>query len=120
MTGINTGILTNAHPLTAEQIKALEKKVLETGDAFAYLDENGRLCFAVPHGIDGLRELAWHQAHELVTNDGVHAKKVYKKHAHKEYSLHEIFQKEHIDAAWVSTNAASLLDEGLLDEFILA
>lgn len=40
MSGINTGILHNAHPLTGEQIKALENKALETGKIYAYLDEN--------------------------------------------------------------------------------
>lgn len=50
MTRINTGILTNAHPLSTERIKELEQQVLENQEAFVYLDENSKLCFSMPLG----------------------------------------------------------------------
>ena len=36
MSGIDTGILTNAFPLSSERIKELEQEVLEDGKAFVY------------------------------------------------------------------------------------
>ena len=48
MAGINTGILTNAYPLSTERIKELEREVLENNKTFAYLDEDSSLCFAMP------------------------------------------------------------------------
>lgn len=55
MSGINSGILQNVSPLSTEAIKELERKVLETGEAYAYLDQNSKLCFAMPHGVDGIK-----------------------------------------------------------------
>lgn len=48
MAGINTGILQNATPLSTAEIAELEKKVLENNEAYVYLDENSKLCFALP------------------------------------------------------------------------
>jgi hypothetical protein len=63
MAGINSGILTNAYPLSAERIKELEKQVFESKNTFAYLDENCELCFTLPTNPDGIKELAWHNAY---------------------------------------------------------
>jgi hypothetical protein len=100
MSGINSGILTNARPLAAEQIKALEKQALETNETFAYLDEQGKLCFTGPSGPDIIKELAWHNASELSSNDGVLSKKVYRKNGLKSFYLKEILQKHSQDDAW--------------------
>jgi hypothetical protein len=79
MQGINTGILTNAHPLSAEQIKALERRVAEEHEAFAYLDENSQLCFALPYGVNGIKDLAWHNAYEVTAKNNTLTKKVFSK-----------------------------------------
>lgn len=79
MTGINTGILQNAIPLSAEQIKSLEKQVIENGKAFAYLDEQSKLCFAMSRGVDNIKELAWNHAYELRFDGDKFYKKAYSK-----------------------------------------
>ena len=50
MPGINSGILSNAYPLTAEQIKELEKRAIETNEIFVYLNDNS------PEKIEKLKE----------------------------------------------------------------
>lgn len=100
MPGINTGILTNAYPLTAEQILELERRVLENRETFAFLDENSKLCFAIPQGVDGIKELAWNHAYELTTENDVLIKKAYKKDSLKSYHLEDTFTKEHLLDTW--------------------
>ena len=68
--GIDTGILTNATPLTAEQAIHLEKQVADNGEVAAYLNEDGEICFAVPTAdnsryVEGIKDLAWHRASEV-------------------------------------------------------
>jgi hypothetical protein len=101
MPGINTGILTNAQPLTAEQISELEKQVLETQETFVYLDEQGKLCFAGPFGPDLIKDLAWHNAYELLSNNGTLNKRVYKKTGLKSFYLKETLQKQSYDDTWI-------------------
>ena len=101
LTGISSGILHNAHPLTAAQIKALEQKVLETGEAFVYLDENRQLCFAAPFDPDLVKELAWHSAHELKTTGEILTKTEYIKQSQKTFSLDRILQKQSYDEPWI-------------------
>ena len=108
MPGINAGILTNAYPLTTEQINALEKRVFETNEAFAYLDEHSKLCFTLPFGPDIIKELAWETAYELTVNsDGSLSKKVYKKLGLKAFYLKETLQKPSYDSAWVISSIES-------------
>lgn len=104
MSGINSGILQNASPLSAEAIKELERKVLETGEAYAYLDQNSKLCFAMPHGIEGIQELAWNSAYELSSASGTLTKKAYKKTGLKTFTLDKTFTKSSIDEPWLSNS----------------
>ena len=101
MSGIDAGILVKAHPLTEEQIKQLEKKVLENRDAFAYLNENKELCFAIPQGVDQIKELAWHKTSELYTDeDNTFIKKVYRRYTPNSYALDIVLQKQNLDDSW--------------------
>jgi hypothetical protein len=101
MSGINTGILSNAYPLTAEQIKELEKRALETQETIAYLDEQGNLCFAGPFDPEVFKELAWNKAYELSTDSsGTLNKKGYKKEGLKSFSLKATMQKQDASEAW--------------------
>lgn len=118
--GINSGILTNASPLTAEQIKSLEKRVLETGITIVYLNENKELCFAMPVGAECIKDLAWNYAYELKTEDNLITKSIYKKTSLDTIVLIDVLQKQSINDSWTSVDALSLLDVDLLDEFILA
>jgi hypothetical protein len=120
LTGINTGILYNAHPLSDEQINELEKRVLMDQEAFAYLDANSKLCFALPGDVEVIKDLAWNYAYELTPGSKNFTKKVYKKFGIDSYRLEATFQKQSINDAWYTAGAVSLLDKGLLDAFILA
>jgi hypothetical protein len=120
LSGINTGILTNAFPLTAEQVKALENRVLETEEAVVFLDENKEVCYAMPFDPELIKELAWQNAYELIAEDGLLTKKIYKKQSLETFSLEEILQKRSYEDSWgLIGSSAGLLDESLLDEFIL-
>lgn len=100
MPGINTGVLSNAYPLTAEQISELERRVLENQETFAFLNEDSELCFAIPHGVDGIQDLAWNSVYELTNQDNILIKKEYKKASLKSYYLEDTFTKEHHLDAW--------------------
>jgi hypothetical protein len=117
MSGINTGILQNVYQLSSERIKELEKQVIENHDVFVYLDENSELCFSMPWGVDGIKDLAWNNAFELSTENGTLTKKAYKKVGPKQYLLDRTFHKQAINDAWIVM--CGLLDESLLDDFIL-
>lgn len=100
MSGINTGILTNAHPLSTDHIKELEAKVLNGGGSFAYLDENSRLCFAMHKSVNSIKELAWDNAYELTNAGSLLTKRAYKKTGLKTFVLDKTFTKADINAAW--------------------
>ena len=120
MSGINTGILTNAYPLSSEQISALEKKALETNEAFVYLDEQSNICFTGAVSPEIIKELAWYNVHELKAEADLLTKTIYKKQAQKTFCLEEILQKNSINDEWLSMYITTgLLDESLLDEFSL-
>lgn len=120
MAKINTGILINVTPISAEQIKALEKKALDSNDIFVYLDEKHNICFMGAISPESVKELAWHTVHELSIKNGLLTKKVYKKQTPKTFKLDDILQKESSNGEWLSIFiATSVLDESLLDEFIL-
>lgn len=87
MTGINYGILSNAIPLSAEAIKELERRSVEENQIFVYLNTEGRLCFSTPHGVDGLKELAWHKAYELSKENDTITRKIYVKTGLKTFEL---------------------------------
>ena len=122
MTGYNGGILTNAFPLSSERIKELEREVIENRQAYAYLDENHELCFALPRGVYDIRELAWHNAYELSNDSGSLLKKHYKKINHDSFTLVAIMQKPTFDDAWGYKDDSGnifTLDESSLDDAIL-
>ncbi len=106
MAGINTGILYNAVPLSSGAIKELERKVIENNGTFAYLDENGELCFSIPWGIDGIKDLAWHNAYELSNNGESLLKKHYKKSGYDTFELAATMQKTTFDDEWNTENEA--------------
>jgi hypothetical protein len=102
MSGINTGILSNAYPLTTEQIKELEKWVLETQETIAYLDEQGKLCFiGGPFDPEGIKDLAWNRAYDLsIDSSGTLNKKGYKKEGLNSFYLKATMQKQDMSEAW--------------------
>ena len=100
MSGINTGILINAKPLSTERIKELEKQVLEKQETFAYLDENSDLCFSMPLGVDNIKDLAWNSAYELSAEENSFTKKAYKKTGLKTFSLDKVLYKSNINDSW--------------------
>lgn len=70
MSGINSGILYNATPLTEEQEGQLQKEVVADQKAFAYLNSNNELCFALPHDPRCIKELAWDHAQHWYRSNG--------------------------------------------------
>jgi hypothetical protein len=97
MSGINTGILTNAKPLSTEQVEELEKETLEEQKAFAYLDQNSELCFSLPQGVNMIKELAWNTTYELSTEATGFIKKIYKKDGLDSFYLYKVLQKQNIN-----------------------
>lgn len=65
MSGINSGILQNASPLTAEQIKLIEQQAIEMNTTMVYLNEKGETCFTTPGSADSIKKLAWHNCSSL-------------------------------------------------------
>ena len=100
MAGINIGILTNTLPVSAERIEEMEKQVIEEQKSFAYLDENKKLCFILPCDTDIIKELAWHNVHEISRASDTLIKKIYKKQGLKSYVLEEILYKQAIQDPW--------------------
>ena len=100
MAGINSGILQDATPLSAERIGELETEVLSNGSAFAYLDEASKLCFALPGHVDSIKELAWNHAYELTNEYDTFTKKVYNKTGLKTFELDTTYGKTAINADW--------------------
>lgn len=100
MSGINTGILTNAFPLMAEQVKAVENRILEAEEAVVFLNENKEVCYAMPFGPEPIKELAWQTAYELTQENNLFVKKVYKKSGLKDFFLEKTFKKAAINDAW--------------------
>lgn len=102
MSRIHSGILHNASPLSVEAINELERKVLETGEAYAYLDQEGKLCFAMPHGVDVIKKLAWNNAYTINNpiKDGPCIRQAYKKTGLDSSIADKLFTKPSITADW--------------------
>ena len=109
MSGITTGILCNALPLSAEHVKSIEKQVLENQETFAYIDENSELCFSLPSEPTVIKDLAWNNAYELISYDGTLTKKAYRKDRSKSFYLDKTFTKLDINATW-NTVAAEIFE----------
>jgi hypothetical protein len=118
MSGINSGILLNAVPLTALQIKELEAKIAETGEVFAYLNESGQICFAGNLDTELIKELAWHYTSEITSTTEAVTKKVYRKSANNTYNLDTAYTKAPGATDWQPIS--SRLGESCLDSFILS
>lgn len=117
MSGINTGILTNAYPLSTAQINELESQVLNGGGrSFAYLDENSKLCFALPHGVAAIKDLAWDNAYELTNTEGTLIKKAYKKTGLDTFFLDKTFTKTDLNASWAVISANVFEFDGVLED----
>jgi hypothetical protein len=115
MSGINSGVLRNAYPLTPELIKELEGEVLNSNAAYVYLDENGKLSFMMPSGIDGIKDLAWDNGYELSTDDAGFTKKVYAKTGLKTFVLKKVLSKQNIDDSWSESEVPAGPAPGLYD-----
>lgn len=102
MSGINTGILTNAYPLSTNHIKELEAKVLNGEGSFVYLDENSKLCFAMHKGVNNIKELAWDNAYELTNAGNLLTKRAYKKTGLKTFALDSTYTKSSLNASWTA------------------
>ena len=108
MSGINAGVLHQAHPLTKELIENLEKDVIENRDAYVYLDENAELCFSIPQGVAGIKDLAWDHAYEISSNGTKFVKKAYKKNGLVEFYLEKSWEKHDINGPWVEEGEGEL------------
>ena len=107
MAGINTGILHNAYPLSATKIAELERDILENSKAYAYLDENSKLCFAMPSFEPGnIKDLAWNNAYGLTNENGVLVKRAYKKTSLNTYTLYNTYTKHTISGTWQQQGGA--------------
>jgi hypothetical protein len=102
MAGTHTGILTNAIPLTAEQIKVLEQRAFEEDKVFVYLDESNNICFTGEISPELIKDLAWHNVNELVETSEILTKNVYKKQSQKTFYLNQTLQKETYPDPWIS------------------
>lgn len=100
MARINTGILSNASPLTSEQIKKLEQRALETESVFVYLNENGDICFTGKLDPKLVKDLAWHNVHQLVKLDSTVAKKTFTRTGLTTYDPGALFKKYTMDSEW--------------------
>lgn len=113
MSSVNTGILINAYPLTAQQIADIEAQVFTSNGSYAFLSDKRELCFAFPWGVDSIKELAWHQAWELSIEDSLYVKRIYKKKSQREYYLWKTLYKKSLDEPWPS-------DEPQLDPAVIS
>lgn len=120
MAGINSGILHNAYPLSATQVKEVEKDVILNNKCIAYLDENNQICFAQSHDPEGIKRLAWHNAHQILEQDNSFIKKVYTKTGLDTFVLDKVLEKNNIDDSWKeSSNPEEERLEGDGAEFYL-
>lgn len=119
MAGINAGILTDALPLSTEDINILEERVINSGESFAYLDEASRLCFVSPTSAEGLKDLAWSCAYQIVTEaDDTVLKKEAKKVSTQSYTINALFGKKTLAETWQIIDGFKLVtadDKVLLD-----
>lgn len=118
--GINAGILRNAEPLSSEQIKEIERRVLVDKQAYAYLNEAHEICFAVPYGVECIKELACHNAYELTTDNGYLLKRHYKKYGYDSFELSAILQKQTFDEPWSLEAPTKTLAPGLYESGAIA
>ena len=121
MPKITTGILHDAEPLSVEQVKELEREVLENQKILVYLDTNKELCFSMPDAsVDSIKCLAWNHAYELIEEATRFVKNSYKKDGLYSFYLDKVLQKKNLEDAWeeeggsVSTVTAGLYETGAI------
>lgn len=122
MNGINAGILTNASPLTEEQIESLEQQILNTGGCVAYLDQDNNICFMSNTSPDSIKDLAWHKAYQLTSDESLnkHNKNIYQHVGIDSMILTHTYQRSSTESTWaIISSTSNLLDEAILDELIL-
>lgn len=110
MAGINTGLLSNAYPLSHDEIKELEKRVLEKQKTYAYINEHGESCVIMPYGVSSIKDLAWKNAYELSTENNLLVKRAYKKASTDTFYLNDTFTKEFLSDSWQSASAIEELE----------
>ena len=102
MAGINSGLLTNATPLTTSQEAELEARAIADGQAYAYLNADKQICFILHESPEVIRKIAWHNTYELsADNNNTLTKKVYKKHGLSEFYLTDVLLKPSSEDAWL-------------------
>lgn len=104
MSGINSGILRNAYPLSAAQIKEVEKDVILNNKCIAYLNENNEICFAEPFDPVAVKNFAWNHVHQIFEQDGSFIKKVYKKTGLDTFDRTATLIKGSLNASWESSH----------------
>ncbi len=101
MSGINTGLLYQAQPLSAAEFDTLERRVIEDKEAFICLDEKSKISFVGPFNPEVIKELAWHNAYEVLMDNNTFTKKVYEKTGSTTFALTNILFKPSIDVSWL-------------------
>lgn len=107
MQGINTGILSNAKPLSALEADQVQLACIENKEIVAYVDEHGNVCFAGPTSygvpyVEQIKDLAWseayevHKLHDIGTGNSnpdyyYDLKRAYKKRGKNDYELTGLF-----------------------------
>lgn len=107
MSRINTGIFSNATPLSAPEADQVQLACIENKEIVAYVDENGNVCFAGPTSydvpyIEQIKDLAWseayevHKLHDIGTGNSnpdyyYDLKRAYKKLGKNDYKLTGLF-----------------------------
>lgn len=79
MAGINSGLLTNATPLSALQEAELEMRAIAEGNAYAYLNADNQICFILHKDPELIKKLAWHNAYQFATEGNTITKTVWQK-----------------------------------------
>lgn len=102
MPRINSGILHNASPLTAEQIKLIEQQAVEMNTPIVYLDENGKTCFTTNAGADAIKKLAWHNCSSIERADNATLRRDFKKTGLEAFKTTDFRYKYDDSDSWIS------------------
>lgn len=100
--GINSGLLGNATPLTAEQILEVEQRALDTGKVIAYLNEKEELCFATPHSADSIKKLAWNNCSSFTKDGTLSMRRDYKRSGLETFEAKDFLIKNQYSTDWTS------------------
>lgn len=71
------------------------------------------MCFAQPHDPEGIKRLAWHNAHELFEQDSSFIKKVYTRTGLDTFILDKVLEKDNIEGSWKEQSNEPVGSSGL-------